>query len=135
MPDQNNCVTCQVCVTCQGQEQVMGTGCANCFTCQAGIATYPPQFVPTVPMLPTTGMPNYMTPPGTGVIGGIMPNFPRPMMPPPNPNQVYPKPQLVGECLNCSERLDNLLKSVEKLIGLLEVSLGGDQSGAAAKEQ
>jgi len=114
MPDQNNCVTCQVCVTCQGQEQVMGTGCANCFTCQMGIAAPTPvvsyQFAPMVPM-------------------------PRPMMPPPNPNQVYPKPQLVGECLNCSERLDNLLKSVEKLIGLLESSLGGDQSGAAAKEQ
>jgi len=33
-----NCVTCQVCFACQGQEQVTGLGCGNCYSCQVGYA-------------------------------------------------------------------------------------------------
>lgn len=94
-----NCQTCQVCVTCQGQEQVSGTGCGTCFTCQQGVH----------------GM--LAVQPGMGA------PMPRPMMPPPSPMQKMPQPVLMGECLNCNEKLDQLLKTLRDLVDLLSKDL------------
>ncbi len=90
--NEGNCGVCQVCYSCQGQEQISGQGCGNCYTCQV----------------------NYAGPPQMERPGGQVPAGGRPPEPP-CPQNRQPRPVFDWELRDLNAKLDNLIGLLEKV--------------------
>lgn len=104
---EDNCTTCQVCYQCQGQEQVMGRGCGNCYTCQAGYAG------------PEQGGP----PPANALSFNVaLPGD----LGPPGPQNRQPRPVFNWELEDLNAKLDQMLVLIKNLVDAL-APLAGEQ--------